>query len=198
MSTHSTHRPSALRELIRRPYFWGVIAIALLLLINSIKDPGYLAVSYNSASGNLVGNLIDILRAAAPIAMISVGMCLVIATAGIDLSVGSLMAVAGAVAMEFLSSAGGSVGAAFAALGLALLFVAVLGAVNAVLISVVGLQPFISTLVLMMAGCGLAKVSTGGQITAASNVPFRWIANGYVLGLAVVFPLAALIVVAVG
>src|SRR5690625_5451871 len=87
MSTHSTHRPSALRELIRRPYFWGVIAIALLLLINSIKDPGYLAVSYNSASGNLVGNLIDILRAAAPIAMISVGMCLVIATAGIDLSV---------------------------------------------------------------------------------------------------------------
>src|SRR5690625_6003959 len=74
MSTHSTHRPSALRELIRRPYFWGVIAIALLLLINSIKDPGYLAVSYNSASGNLVGNLIDILRAAAPIAMISVGI----------------------------------------------------------------------------------------------------------------------------
>src|SRR5699024_2773692 len=83
MSTHSTHRPSALRELIRRPYFWGVIAIALLLLINSIKDPGYLAVSYNSASGNLVGNLIDILRAAAPIAMISVGMCLVIATAAL-------------------------------------------------------------------------------------------------------------------
>lgn len=40
--------------------------------------------------------------------MISVGMCLVIATAGIDLSVGSLMAVSGAIAMEFLASAGPS------------------------------------------------------------------------------------------
>ena len=125
-------------------------------------------------------------------------MCLVIATAGIDLSVGSLMAVAGAIAMEFLSSAGGSAGAAFAALGLALLLGAVLGAVNAVLISVVGLQPFISTLVLMLAGRGLAKVITGGQNTAASNDTFRWIANGYVLGLPVVFLLAVLIVIAVG
>ncbi|HJB11472.1 MAG TPA: ABC transporter permease [Candidatus Brachybacterium merdavium] len=198
MSTHSTHRPSALRELIRRPYFWGVIAIALLLLINSIKDPGYLAVSYNSASGNLVGNLIDILRAAAPIAMISVGMCLVIATAGIDLSVGSVMAVAGAVAMEFLASAGGSPTAALGALGLALLLGAALGAVNAVLVSVVGLQPFISTLVLMLAGRGLAKVITGGQNTAASNDTFRWLANGYVFGIPVVFLLAVAIVILVG
>ena len=142
--------------------------------------------------------MIDILRAAAPIAMISVGMCLVIATAGIDLSVGSLMAVAGAVSMELLASAGGSAGAALAALGLALLLGAVLGAVNAVLISVVGLQPFISTLVMMLAGRGLAKVITGGQNTAASNETFRWIANGYVLGLPVVFLLAVLIVIAVG
>src|SRR5699024_7383232 len=108
----------------------------------------------NETTGSLVGNVIDILRAAAPILMISVGMCLVIATAGIDLSVGSLMAVAGAIAMEFLSAAGGSPGAAAAALGLALLLGAALGAVNAVLISVVGLQPFISTLVLMLAGRG--------------------------------------------
>jgi ribose/xylose/arabinose/galactoside ABC-type transport system permease subunit len=67
-----------------------------------------------------------------------------------------------------------------------------------VLISVVGLQPFISTLVLMLAGRGLAKVITGGQNTAASNDTFRWIANGYVLGLPVVFLLAVLIVIAVG
>src|SRR5699024_3169730 len=151
----SPHRVVAPLAPLHLPYCWSIIAIALLLAVNTVKDPGYLAISYNESTGNLVGNLIDILRAAAPIAMISVGMCLVIATAGIDLSVGSLMAVAGAVAMEFLSSAGGSVGAAFAALGLALLFGAVLGAVNAVLISVVGLQPFISTLVLMMAGRGL-------------------------------------------
>ena len=198
MTTDRTPRHSAVRELIRRPYFWGLIAIALLLLVNSLKDPGYLAVSYNETTGSLVGNLIDILRAAAPIAMISVGMCLVIATAGIDLSVGSLMAVSGAIAMEFLSSAGSSPGAAAAAVGLAVLLGAVLGAVNAVLISSVGLQPFISTLVMMLAGRGLAKVITGGQNTAASNETFRWLANGYVLGIPVVFVLAVVIVILVG
>lgn len=198
MSPDGTPRSSALRELIRRPYFWGLIAIGLLLAVNTLKDPGYLAVSYNETTGSLVGNLIDILRAAAPIAMISVGMCLVIATAGIDLSVGSLMAVSGAIAMEFLASAGPSPAAASAALGLALLLGAALGAVNAVLISVVGLQPFISTLVMMLAGRGLAKVITGGQNTTASNETFRWLANGYVLGIPVVSVLAVLIVIAVG
>ncbi|MGO1258809.1 MAG: ABC transporter permease [Brachybacterium sp.] len=198
MSLDGTPRHSAVLDLIRRPYFWGIIAIALLLLINTLKDPGYLAVSYNETTGSLVGNIIDILRAAAPIAMISVGMCLVIATAGIDLSVGSLMAVSGAIAMEFLSSAGSSVGAAAGALALALLLGAALGAVNAVLVSIVGLQPFISTLVMMLAGRGLAKVITGGQNTAASNESFRWLANGYVLGIPVVFVLAVLIVIAVG
>src|SRR5699024_11249717 len=100
MSHDATSRPSAVIGLIPRPYFWGIVAIALLLAVNTIKDPGYLAISYNESTGSLVGNLIDILRAAAPITMISVGMCLVIATAGTDLSVGALMAVAAAVAGE--------------------------------------------------------------------------------------------------
>ena len=43
---------------------------------------------------------------------------------------------------------------------------------------------------MMLAGRGLAKVITGGQNTAAANEPYRWIANGYVLGLPVVFLLA--------
>src|SRR5699024_9069842 len=72
MSHDATSRASALTALIRRPYFWSIIAIALLLAVNTVKDPGYLAISYNESTGNLVGNLIDILRAAAPIAMISV------------------------------------------------------------------------------------------------------------------------------
>ena len=62
-----------------------------------------------------------------------------------------------------------------------------LGAINGVLIAVVGLQPFITTLVMMLAGRGLAKVITGGQNTTAVNERYRWIANGYVLGLPVVF-----------
>jgi len=88
------------KALIQQPYMWGVIAIVALLIINLIKDPGYLSISVGS-NGHLVGNIIDIMRAAAPILMIAVGMTLVIATAGIDLSVGSIMVVSGAVSMEF-------------------------------------------------------------------------------------------------
>ncbi|MBF4461201.1 MULTISPECIES: ABC transporter permease [unclassified Rathayibacter] len=193
-------RGSALAGLIRRQYFWGVVAIVLLLLVNVAKDPGYLSVTVSPNTGYLVGNLIDIARAAAPILMIAVGMCLVVATGGIDLSVGSIMVVAGAVSMEFLNSAGApdSLGAAAGAFGIAMLISAVLGAINGILVSVVGLQPFISTLVVMLAGRGLAKVITGGQNTAATNEPFRWIANGYVFGLPVVFLIAIAIVVLVG
>jgi simple sugar transport system permease protein len=101
--------------------------------------------------------------------------------------------------MEYLSSANApsSIGAAAAAIGLAVGLCAVLGAVNGILISVVGLQPFITTLVMMLAGRGLAKVITGGQNTTAVNERYRWIANGYLLGLPVVFLASAAIAVAV-
>jgi galactofuranose transport system permease protein len=185
--------------LVRRQYFWGIVAIVVLLVLNTIRKPDYLAITVNSTTGNLAGNLIDILRASAPILMIAIGMVLVIATGGIDLSVGSLMVVAGAVSMEFLSAAGdsSSVGAALAALGLALALSGVLGAVNGVLVSVVGLQPFITTLVMLLAGRGVARVITSGQNTTASNDSFRWIANGYLIGLPVVFLIAIAIVVLV-
>ncbi|GAA1824608.1 ABC transporter permease [Agromyces salentinus] len=193
-------RTNWLRELIRKPYFWGVVAIFALLALNVLKDPNYLALSVNPVNGNLVGNVVDILRASAPILMIAVGMSLVIATGGIDLSVGSVMAVSGAVAMVFMKDAGqsGSLGVALGAIGLALLVSAVLGAINGVLVAYIGLQPFISTLIMMLAGRGIAKVITEGQNTSATNDPFRWIANGFVVGLPVVFLLAIVIVIIVG
>ena len=198
MSTQSN--TARLRELIRTPFFWGIVAILALLALNVIKDPSYLALTINETNGNVVGNLVDILRASAPILMIAVGMSLVIATGGIDLSVGSVMAVSGAVSMEFLKGASNanSVGVAMAAVGLALIVSALLGAVNGVLVAYIGLQPFISTLIMMLAGRGIAKVITSGQNTSASSDPFRWIANGYLIGLPVVFFLAIALVVVVG
>jgi simple sugar transport system permease protein len=200
MSDTTSRASSAVGDILKRPVFWAIIAIIALLAINTVNDPGYLSISVSPATGNLVGNLIDILRSAAPTLMIAAGMCLVVATGGIDLSVGSIMVVSGAVSMEFLQAMGDStsVGVALGAVGLALLISGLLGAINGILVSVVGLQPFISTLVMMMAGRGIAKVITGGQNTAAANDSYRWIANGYVVGLPVVFLLAVLIVVAVG
>lgn len=191
---------SRLRDAFRNQFVWAILAVVLLLLINLINDPTYLSISWSENLGGLRGNVVDILRAAAPILMIATGMALVIATGGIDLSVGSAMVIAGAVAMEFLSSAGtgGGLGTMLLALLLALLVAGALGVVNGVLVSVVGLQPFISTLIMMLAGRGIAKVITGGQNTTASSEPYRWIANGYVIGLPVVVLLAVGIVVVVG
>lgn len=186
----------SVRKLLGARYVWAVVAILVLLAVNLLRDPGYLAISVNPVTENLSGNLLDILRNAAPILMISVGMCLVISTSGIDLSVGSVMAVSGAVSMEFLSTAADTAASGLTAVALALLVSTAVGVVNGLLIAHVGLQPFITTLVMMLAGRGIAKVITSGQNTTARNEAFRWIANGHVLGFPVVV-LLALAVVAV-
>jgi simple sugar transport system permease protein len=180
------------KTLLRSQYFWGVVALLALIGVNVAKDPSFVQITLNN--GNLYGSLIDILRGSAPVLMIAAGMTLVIATGGIDLSVGAVMCVAGAVSMEYLASAAdpGSAGAVLTALGLALGLSLVLGVVNAFFVSVVGLQPFITTLIMMLAGRGLAKVITSGQNTSATSAPFKWISNGYVLG----FPVAFLIALA--
>ncbi len=190
---------SVFKSLLRTPWFWGIIGILLLLSLNVIKDPTYLAVGINPTTGQLAGNLLDILRVSAPIIMIALGMTFVIATKGIDLSVGSIMAVGGAAAMELLRAlnAPSSFGAMFTAIALALLLGAVLGLVNGLLVSVIGLQPFISTLVMMLAARGIARVITGGQNTNSQNQPFQQISNGQVLGLPISFVTAILIVVVV-
>lgn len=191
---------SRVTAVLRTPWFWGIVGIVLLLIVNTIKDPSYLAVGINPTTGLVAGNLIDILRISAPIIMIALGMTFVIATEGIDLSVGSMMAVGGAVAMQTLSTMNepNSVGAMLTAIGLAVLLAVVLGAINGVLVAVVGLQPFISTLIMMMAARGIARVITGGQNTNATNEPFRQLANGQILGLPTSFVLAIAIVVLIG
>jgi len=191
---------SRVKTALRTPWFWAIVGIALLLLINTLKNPAYLAISVNPTTGLLTGNLLDILRVSAPIIMIALGMTFVIATGGIDLSVGSMMAVGGAVAMQTLAGmdAPTSVGAMLAAVGLALVLAIVLGAINGFLVAVVGLQPFITTLIMMLAARGIARVITSGQNTNATNEPFRQLANGQILGLPTDFVLAVAIVLLIG
>ena len=182
---------------LRTPWFWAIVGIAVLLVINSIKNPAYLAISVNPTTGMLTGNVLDILRVSAPIIMIALGMTFVIATGGIDLSVGSMMAVGGAVAMQTLSGleASSPIGAMFTAIGLALVLAIALGAINGFLVAVVGLQPFITTLIMMLAARGIARVITSGQNTDATNEPFRLLANGQIFGIPTSFVLAIAIVV---
>lgn len=180
---------SRVKAALHASWFWAIVGIAVLLAVNTVKDPGYL----------VSGDVISILRISAPIILIALGMTFVIATEGIDLSVGSMMAVGGAVAMQTLSNLDDptSVSAMLQAIGLAVLLAVVLGIINGVLVSVVGLQPFITTLVMMMAARGIARVVTGGQNTNAQNEPFRALANGQILGIPNGFLIAIAIVVLV-
>ena len=199
MTDEKTTWATRLKESARKPFFWGIVAIVVLLGINLLKDPRFLSISYNASTGYLSGNLLDILRAASPIMLIAVGMTLVVATAGIDLSVGSVMVASGAVAMQFLAGTDvpNSMGGVLGAIGMALLVGTGIGLCSGILVAYVGLQPFITTLVMMMAGRGLAKVITGGNNTKASSEGFSWIANGRIAGFPVVFLIAVIIVLAV-
>src|SRR4051812_45511994 len=81
-----------------------IAALIALLLVNTISRPSFLAITIRD--GQLYGSVIDILRNSAPLMLVALGMTIVIATRGIDLSVGALMAVSGAVALTIIDSSG--------------------------------------------------------------------------------------------
>jgi len=177
--------------------FWTLVALVILVLINVVKDPSFLKVSL--INGALRGPLITVLITSVPYMMIGVGMTIVVSTAGIDLSVGSIMAVAGSVAMSFMNNTGGSTfGAAMAGIGLAMLVAIGIGAINGLFVSQVGLQPFITTLIMMLAVRGIAKTITGGQnISIANNNTYAFIGMGTVFGLPAPFLIGTAIVLLV-
>ena len=185
------------KKLLGSNLTWSILAFILLIVICTIFDHQFLSLQWNENTGGLAGPMITMLQESARYLMIATGMTLVISTAGIDLSVGSVMAVAGAAAMQALS---GGVNVWLAIL-LALVIGLVVGCVNGALISLLGLQPFITTLIMMLAGRGLAKVITSGQNTDASavagNGPLKWMANGFILGIPANFVIAVVIVILV-
>src|SRR6476469_9984891 len=161
---------------------WPLLALVALLLLNLIFTPSFF--SLRLQDGHLFGSLVDILRNGAPTLLIALGMTLVIATRGIDLSVGAVVAIAGAVACTYIADGGNAIVAMLLALALCL----VLGLWNGFLVSVLGIQPIIATLVLMTAGRGVAMLITEGQIITVNDDTFGEVSGGYV-----VLPIAILI-----
>jgi ribose/xylose/arabinose/galactoside ABC-type transport system permease subunit len=182
-----------MREITNRPLFWPVVALVALLAVDLVVDPSFFAVRVQD--GHLFGNVVDILRNTAPVLLIALGMTLVIATRGIDLSVGAVAAISGAVACVYIvgSPEPDSAGTVVIACSLALGTCLALGIWNGFLVSVLGIQPIIATLVLMTAGRGLAMLVTEGNIITVSSPPFESIGTGFLLGL----PVAVLIALAV-
>ena len=175
--------------LLKHRLFWPVVALIVLLLSNLIFTPGFFHIELRQ--GHLYGSLIDILRLSAPLMLVAVGMTLVIATGGIDLSVGSVMAVSGALACLYIvhQPDQGAAGTVLVACLLGVGLATVLGLWNGFLVSVIGLQPIIATLILMVAGRGLAQLITEGQIITVNSPGYRFIGAGYWL----TFPFAVII-----
>ncbi|MEV0589533.1 ABC transporter permease [Nonomuraea sp. NPDC050310] len=160
-----------------RRLLWPLLVLAVLLLVNVAFTPSFLSIELKD--GHLYGSLIDILRFGAPLILVSLGMTLVIATGGIDLSVGSVVAISGALACLQISQDASVFTAVALALGLSVL----LGAWNGVLVAWVGIQPIIATLILMVAGRGLAQLITDGQIITVTSDAYQLIGGGYWLTL---------------
>jgi ribose/xylose/arabinose/galactoside ABC-type transport system permease subunit len=183
----------------RHPLLWPLVTLALILAVNASLNPGLWHLQWRD--GHLYGSLIDIVNRAAPLAIVALGLTLVIATRGIDISVGAVVAISGAVAALMMGNDVAVVNGAIVHTSRVPLAVAVLGALaaaglcgawNGLLVARAGLQPIIATLIMMLAGRGAAQLLTGGQILSISYAPYFVIGSGFLLGL----PVAALIALA--
>jgi galactofuranose transport system permease protein len=115
------------------------------------------------------------------IVIVGIGMTLVVATGGIDLSVGASMAISGALAPMLFMNIAGPTGI-FLAFTLPIVAAAACGAFNGLLVTRLHVQPIVATLVLFIAGRGIAQVVTDGSLQAFTNPAFQWIALGKVAG----------------
>lgn len=174
----------ALKHLTKTRLFWPLAALGLLLLFNVIFTPGFLKIEMKD--GHLYGRLIDILNRGGALVLIAIGMTLVIATKGIDISVGSICAISGAVTAFFI---GGDIkgipqNPLIIAIAVALFVSLLVGMWNGFLVSILKIQPVVATLIFIMAGRGIAMLITGGQIITVYYKPFSYI-GGYIPGVIV-------------
>jgi ribose/xylose/arabinose/galactoside ABC-type transport system permease subunit len=167
------------RGLSRHHLFWPAAILVAMLLFNLPFTPNFFAVHVRN--GHLYGSLVSILIFGTPLVLVALGMTLVIATGGIDLSVGAVMAIAGALACWYIKGSAdqNSVVNVVVAVAIALGVCLALGLWNGLLVARVGVQPIIATLILMVAGRGIAQLITSGFIITVLSAPYARI-GGYV------------------
>lgn len=160
-----------------------IVSFLLVLAFNWLLFPGFFSISWQD--GRLFGSMIDVINRGAPVAILAIGMTPVIATRGVDLSVGAVMAISGAVAATLVVSGYPTP----VAVACALLAGLVCGLWNGLLVAALDIQPIIATLVLMVAGRGVAQLVTEGSIVTFNDPLLAQIGTGSILGL----PVAAVI-----
>jgi ribose/xylose/arabinose/galactoside ABC-type transport system permease subunit len=195
-------KENVLVKFYKSKIFWSLVALSLLLLFNLFFTRGFFNIQIKD--GHLFGSIIDILNRSSSLIIISIGMSLVIATKGIDISVGSTVAITGAMAALLI---GGNLQIVDGvqtyvtffpmpiAIIVALILATFIGLWNGFLVSRVGMQPIIATLILMVAGRGIAQLLTNGQIITIYYKPYFFIGTGFLFGIPFSVYIAALVVI---
>lgn len=184
--------------------FWPLVALVLILVFDAFYTPGFFKIGI--LEGHLYGNLIDVLNDGAPLMLVAIGMTMVIATAGVDLSVGAVIAISGAMGAVLINPSLGNqlISNAITAkdvtntplpiIVLADLAAGTLcGLWNGILVSRARIQPMVATLILMVAGRGIAQLITNGQIMTIYYTPYFYFGNGFIFGLPVSIYIVAVV-----
>ncbi len=159
------------------------VLIAIILICGIISGGDFFKITI--VDGHLYGRLIDILRNGSRYAILAAGMTMALGTGGTDISVGSVMAISGAIACSIvdgriLPGLGGNVAIAVT---IAILVGAVCGAWNGFMVAKLKVQPMVATMILLTAGRGIAQLIADGKIVTITSDAYYKISGGYFLGL---------------
>lgn len=146
-----------------------VIAFALVCLVMWALTPYFLTSS----------NLLNVVRQSSIIGVMAIGVTFVILSGGIDLSVGSVMALSGMIAAGTLQNGSGMLVAVLAALGVGI----AAGLVNGILVTKGGITPFVVTLGMMSIARGLTLLYSNGYPISGFSPAYRFIGGGVILGI---------------
>lgn len=162
---------------------YGVyLAVVVLLLFNVVFTENFLS------AANFRTQLVQ----AAPVCIVALGMALVIGTEGIDLSVGSVMAISAALIPLYLGAG------PMTAIIVAVIAGVVSGLFSGYLVAYLGIQPIIATLALLVGGRGLALVIAHGQLVQVRNQDFLELGTGDLLGVPIMVIVAGVLAVLAG
>lgn len=182
------------RKITENRLFFPILALALILLFDLIFVPGFFKIE--TREGNLFGSLINIIRNGSTVALLAIGMTFVIATGGVDLSVGAIMAIAASVAaimmnpviigvelppdlMNFIYDPNFTYAPLWQVIIVTLIVSAIFGLWNGFLVAYGRIQPMVATLILMVAGRGIAQLITNGVRIQIFYEPYSNIGLGW-------------------
>jgi simple sugar transport system permease protein len=179
------------RKITESRLFFPLVAFSLILLFDFLFIPGFFSIE--NRGGDLRGSLIDIFRNGSTVMLLAIGMTLVIATGGVDLSVGATMAIAASVAgilmnpsalrneVFFVTDPNYTFQPLWIVITVALLVSILCGLWNGVLVAYLRIQPMVATLILMISGRGIAQLITNGLRVQITYRPYSFIGQGWVI-----------------